>query len=128
MGHNPVIDPEEGIRRTSDWMKNQYRLLINGISKEIPGGKVDEGEDPSDAAVRECLEETGVRCLNPKPLIFYHVRELNSHEFFRFILNVCGGYYKISVFYQFTLSVKMKYRMSYYHTRFLSKPACFPVP
>lgn len=50
----------------------QYRLFINGISYEIPGGKVDEGEKPEDAAVRECIEETGVCCLNPKRLIFYH--------------------------------------------------------
>ena len=50
----------------------QYRLLINGISWEIPGGKVDDGETPELAAVRECLEETGVRCLNPRPLLFYH--------------------------------------------------------
>ena len=26
LNHNPVIDPEEGIRRTADWMKNQYKL------------------------------------------------------------------------------------------------------
>ena len=50
----------------------QYRLLINGLSWEIPGGRVDDGETPEAAAVRECLEETGVRCLNPRPLISYH--------------------------------------------------------
>lgn len=50
----------------------QYRLLINGLSWEIPGGKVDEGELPESAAVRECLEETGIRCLNPRLLVFYH--------------------------------------------------------
>ena len=47
----------------------QYRLLINGLSWEIPGGRVDDGEAPEAAAVRECLEETGVRCFNPRPLI-----------------------------------------------------------
>ena len=26
LDHNPVIDPEEGIRRTADWMKSQYNL------------------------------------------------------------------------------------------------------
>ena len=50
----------------------QYRLLINGLSWEIPGGRVDDGEAPEAAAVRECLEETGVRCFNPRPLISYH--------------------------------------------------------
>jgi 8-oxo-dGTP pyrophosphatase MutT (NUDIX family) len=51
----------------------QYRLLIDRVSWEIPGGAVDEDETPGQAAVRECLEETGVRCANPKPLVFYHV-------------------------------------------------------
>ncbi len=50
----------------------QYRLLINTMSWELPGGKVDDGETPQAAAVRECPEETGVRCLNPRPLLFYH--------------------------------------------------------
>lgn len=50
----------------------QYRLLINGLSYEIPGGRVDENETPEAAASRECLEETGVQCLNLKPLISYH--------------------------------------------------------
>ena len=38
----------------------QYRLLINGLSYEIPGGKVEENDTPETAAIRECLEETGV--------------------------------------------------------------------
>ena len=50
----------------------QYRLLIDGMSWELPGGKVDDGERPDETAIRECLEETGVRCLNPQPLVFYH--------------------------------------------------------
>lgn len=50
----------------------QYRLLINDLSWEIPGGKVDPGETPEAAAVRECLEETGIRCFNTQQLMFYH--------------------------------------------------------
>jgi len=50
----------------------QYRLLVNGIALEIPGGKVDEGENPEAAAIRECLEETGIQCSNLKQLISFH--------------------------------------------------------
>ena len=49
----------------------QYRLLINDLSWEIPGGRVNEGETPEAAAIRECLEETGVRCVGAQLLIFY---------------------------------------------------------
>ena len=49
----------------------QYRLLINRLSFEVPGGSVDDGETPEDSAIRECLEETGVMINNLKPLIEY---------------------------------------------------------
>ena len=51
----------------------QYRLLINGLSWEIPGGKIETGETPESAAVRECFEETGVQCGFLKKLVFYHI-------------------------------------------------------
>ena len=50
----------------------QYRLLINDISYEIPGGSMKEDENPRDAAIRECFEETGIQCLDLKPLINFH--------------------------------------------------------
>lgn len=50
----------------------QYRLLINQLSWEIPGGKIDDGETPEESAARECFEETGVRCRNLRPLLNYH--------------------------------------------------------
>tara|TARA_B100000795_G_C22748064_1_gene418144 strand:- start:62 stop:622 length:561 start_codon:yes stop_codon:yes gene_type:complete len=49
----------------------QYRLLINCLSFEVPGGKVDDGETPEITAARECKEETGVMINNLKPLIEY---------------------------------------------------------
>jgi ADP-ribose pyrophosphatase YjhB (NUDIX family) len=49
----------------------QYRVLINNLSYEIPGGKIEEKETPEAAASRECLEETGIKCVNLKPLIDY---------------------------------------------------------
>lgn len=49
----------------------QYRLIINDVSLEIPGGKVDEGETPEKTAIRECHEETGVECRNLKYLLNY---------------------------------------------------------
>ena len=60
------------VREGEVLLTKQYRLLINGISLEIPGGRVAEEESPEDAARRECLEETGVKCSALKPLIFYH--------------------------------------------------------
>ena len=49
----------------------QYRLLINRLSFELPGGKVDDGESPEESAIRECMEETGVMVNNLKSLIEY---------------------------------------------------------
>jgi len=60
------------VRGESVLLVRQYRLLINDLSWEIPGGKVDDGETPEAAAVRECLEETGVLCRNLKPLLNFH--------------------------------------------------------
>ncbi|MEA2173003.1 MAG: ADP-ribose pyrophosphatase [Blastocatellia bacterium] len=40
-------------------MIEQYRHGIGEATLEIPGGMVDEGEGPQDAALREMLEETG---------------------------------------------------------------------
>lgn len=56
----------------------QYRHGDQRISIEIPGGMIDEGEDPATAALRECLEETGYRAraalslgvVAPNPALF----------------------------------------------------------
>jgi ADP-ribose pyrophosphatase len=61
------------VRGESVLLVRQYRLLINGLSWEIPGGKVEQGETPEGAAIRECLEETGILCRNLKPLLNYHL-------------------------------------------------------
>lgn len=59
-------------------MIRQYRHGSQDVTLEIPGGMLDAGEEPAQAAMRECQEETGyvanaVNCLgvlNPNPALF----------------------------------------------------------
>ena len=59
-------------------MVKQYRHGSREITLEIPGGIVDPGDTPEEAASRELLEETGHRAeewikigaVNPNPAIF----------------------------------------------------------
>ena len=37
----------------------QYRAAVEGNTWELPGGHVEQGEEPEAAAIRELLEETG---------------------------------------------------------------------
>ncbi len=60
------------VRGNSILLVRQYRLLINQLSWEIPGGKIDDGETPEESATRECFEETGVKCRNLRSLLNYH--------------------------------------------------------
>jgi len=53
-------------------LTRQYRYLIDRISWEITGGKVDPEEKLEEAAARECLEETGVSCHTLTPLLMFH--------------------------------------------------------
>jgi 8-oxo-dGTP pyrophosphatase MutT (NUDIX family) len=47
----------------------QYRFGTDAISLEIPGGVIDDGERPEDAARRELFEETGYQAERLEPLL-----------------------------------------------------------
>lgn len=49
-------------------MIRQYRHGTETLTLELPGGRVDPGEDPAEAARRELLEETGYQASSLKKL------------------------------------------------------------
>lgn len=59
------------IRDAHVLLARQYRFLLDGLAWEIPGGKQESGESLEAAVIRECVEETGYACINPKALISY---------------------------------------------------------
>ena len=50
----------------------RHRFVTDSWGWEIPGGRVDEGETPVEAAARETLEETGWRPGPLRQLFAYH--------------------------------------------------------
>ena len=54
------------------YMVTQYRKPLERISLEIPAGKLDPGEEPSECARRELKEETGLESGNIKHLVSVH--------------------------------------------------------
>ncbi len=60
------------LRQGKVLLTRQYRFLVNKITTEIAGGKVEPDEDLAAAAIRECAEETGVRCKKAIHLLHYH--------------------------------------------------------
>lgn len=47
---------------------NQFRYALNRVTLEVPAGKLEKGEDPMEAALRELSEETGVTAEKIEPL------------------------------------------------------------
>ncbi len=50
----------------------RHRFITDSWGHEIPAGRIEPGESPADAAVRETIEETGWRPLGMRTLLSYH--------------------------------------------------------
>jgi len=55
----------------------QYRFLIDDLSWELPGGGINDGEAPEEAAIRECKEEAGIVCRSVE-LVFYYEQGIDT--------------------------------------------------
>ncbi|HUS60682.1 MAG TPA: NUDIX hydrolase [Acidimicrobiales bacterium] len=76
-----IADPGRGVLLM--W---RHRFITDSWGWEIPAGKVDDGETPIHAAVREAEEETGWRPHRAEPLIVFHpMNGLSDQSFHVFV-------------------------------------------
>lgn len=67
-------------------MIRQYRHGTNAITLEVPGGLIERGEDPREAGMRECREETGYAA--PEAALLLGINEPNP----AFMNNQCHSF------------------------------------
>jgi 8-oxo-dGTP pyrophosphatase MutT (NUDIX family) len=67
----------------------RHRFITDTWGWEIPAGRIDAGETPEEAGVRETLEETGWRPAPLRPLTTYH--PLNGTSDATFHLFIAAG-------------------------------------
>jgi len=79
-----VHDPRRGVL-----LLHRHRFVVDTWGWEIPGGRIDEGETPEQAAARETLEETGWRPGPLRPLFAYNPLSGLSDQ--RFHVFLAGG-------------------------------------
>ena len=75
-------------------IEKQFRYALGKEIYELPAGKLEEGEEPLEAAKRECLEETGYQ-----PLEMIHLGDMSP---------TCGYSTEIIHFYYCPKSVKQE--------------------
>lgn len=76
-----VYEPERGVLLL--W---RHRVVIDAWGWEVPGGEVNEGESPAEAAARETREETGWEPGPLKPLGAYYPFPGRSDHLFHVFL------------------------------------------
>ncbi|MCY4523365.1 MAG: NUDIX domain-containing protein [Halobacteriovoraceae bacterium] len=65
-------------KKISVWMQKRTNAPFSGLW-EFPGGKIEEGELPEEAACREVLEETGVS-IKKHDLLLFTIHSYNLAE------------------------------------------------
>ncbi|MFR5004708.1 MAG: NUDIX hydrolase [Bifidobacterium dentium] len=81
MRHAPcVVMLVHDLKRDLYLIEREYRVGSDMFAYGLPAGLIDDGEDVEQAALRELVEETGVRPIRGDDMAFDHVGEFYSSE------------------------------------------------